>query len=90
MAETTQQETTEVQGQADAPRRRTHTRPTPQHNTIYKIRQILNALFMVLCIIGCIMYCGVFGDERTSMMGAIIAIIAVAMKMAECILRFIK
>lgn len=45
---------------------------------------------MVLCIIGCTMYCGVFGDERTSMMGAIIAIIAVAMKMAECILRFIK
>ncbi len=81
MSETTQQA---------PPRRRTHNRPTPQHNTIYKIRQILNALFMVLCIIGCIMYCGVFGDERTSMMGAIIAIIAVAMKMAECILRFIK
>lgn len=88
MAETSQQETPEVQ--AEASRRRKHTRPMPQHNTIYKIRQILNALFMVLCIIGCIMYCGVFGDERTSMMGAIIAIIAVAMKMAECILRFIK
>lgn len=45
---------------------------------------------MIFCIVGCVMYCGVFGDERTSLMGAIIAIIAVVIKMAECVLRFIK
>ena len=63
------------------------------HTTIFKIRQILNLLFIVIGIIGA----GVnaYGqwfahDERTKMMGIVIVIIAMAIKMAECVLRYMK
>ena len=63
------------------------------HTTIFKIRQILNLLFIVISIIGA----GVnaYGqwfihDERTKMMGIVIVIIAMAIKMAECVLRYMK
>ena len=61
--------------------------------TIFKIRQILNLLFIIIGIIGA----GVnaYGqwfthDERTKMMGIVIVIIAMAIKMAECVLRYMK
>lgn len=58
---------------------------------IYIIRQILNVLFILLGIIGCMMYSGLLGEaDNMVLKGAIIAIIAVVMKMGECVLRFIN
>ncbi len=61
--------------------------------TIFKIRQILNLLFIITGIIGAAV--NAYGqwylhDERTKMMGIVIVIIAMAMKMAECVLRYMK
>ena len=61
--------------------------------TIYKIRQILNLLFIIIGIAGAAI--NAYGqwylhDERTKMMGVVIVIIAMAMKMAECVLRYMK
>jgi hypothetical protein len=61
--------------------------------TIFKIRQILNLLFIVFGIIGAAV--NAYGqwfihDERTKMMGIVIVIIAMAIKMAECVLRYMK
>ena len=67
---------------------------------VFKIRQVLNVGFIILGVIGGVMYSGLLrgtscvnalgGDEKVEMMGAIIAIIAVSMKMSECILRWAK
>lgn len=61
--------------------------------TIFKIRQILNLLFIILGIVGAAV--NAYGqwfihDERTKMMGIVIVIIAMAIKMAECVLRYMK
>lgn len=61
--------------------------------TIFKIRQILNLLFIVIGIIGaCVNAYGQWyaHDERIKMMGIVIVIIAMAIKMAECVLRYMK
>lgn len=71
-------------------RPRRHTKPVNEHGLIFKIRQVLNILFMVLGVIAAVMYSGWIGDGRTEMMGAILAVIAISMKMAECVLRMIK
>ena len=61
--------------------------------TIFKIRQMLNLLFIFFGIVGAAV--NAYGqwfihDERTKMMGIVIVIIAMAIKMAECVLRYMK
>lgn len=64
---------------------RHHRKPQKERDAFFVIRQILNVLFMVGAVAGCIVYLKV--DDR---MGAILIIIAMAFKMAECVLRFKK
>lgn len=71
-------------------KRRHHKRPVTENSIIFKIRQVLNLLFMVLGVIGAVMYSGWVGNGRMEMMGAVVAVIAISMKMAECVLRYIK
>lgn len=71
-------------------RPRHHKRPKKEYSIIFKIRQILNVLFMVIGVIGAVMYSGWIGDGRIEMMGAVLAVIAISMKMAECVLRFLN
>ena len=61
---------------------RHHRRPQKERGKFFVIRQILNVMFMIGAVIGCVFY--VKFDER---MGAILIIIAMAFKMAECVLR---
>lgn len=67
-----------------------HRRPEKIHDINFKIRQVLNILFMVVAVVGCLMYCGVMGDDNNEMKGAIVVIIAVLIKMAECMIRLLK
>ncbi len=67
-----------------------HTRPKPIRNTVFYIRQVLNILFMLTAIAGALMYCGVMGKGVEMRQGIIVIIIAVSIKMAECMLRFKK
>ena len=67
-----------------------HRRPEKIHDINFKIRQVLNVLFMVVAIVGCLMYTGVLGGNDNEMKGAIVVIIAVLIKMAECMLRLLK
>ena len=69
-----------------------HTNPN-KVSTIFKIRQILNLLFIVIGIIGAAMNGygqWVTHDEKLKLMGIIVVVIAMAMKMAECVLRYRK
>jgi hypothetical protein len=45
---------------------------------------------MVIAIVGCLMYMGYIGGEENEMRGAIVVIIAVLIKMAECMIRLLK
>ncbi|MCQ2220512.1 MAG: hypothetical protein MJZ12_03920 [Prevotella sp.] len=65
--------------------RRHHTRPEPERDKFFVLRQIFNIVFIVGAIIGCFFYIKV-----NEMMGGILIIIAMAFKMAECVLRFRK
>lgn len=67
-----------------------HRRPEKIHDINFKIRQVLNVLFMVVAIVGCLMYTGVLGGNDNEMKGAIVVIIAVLIKMAECMIRLLK
>lgn len=58
----------------------------PRRGIVFIIRQILNILFMILALIGAIIY----WVQDDSMMGIIIIITAVFFKMAECTLRAFK
>lgn len=61
--------------------------------TLFKVRQILNLLFIIVGIAGAAINAygqWILHDERTKMMGIVIVIIAMAMKMAECVLRYMK
>lgn len=53
---------------------------------VFVIRQILNVLFMILALVGAVLY----WVQDDSMMGIIIIITAVFFKMAECTLRAFK
>lgn len=90
-----------MESQIPVHRRDESTEPEKDRSSVvFKIRQILNVGFILLGIIGAVMYSGLFsssswtkalgGQEKVEMMGAIIAIIAVSMKMSECILRWAK
>ncbi len=65
--------------------RREHQRP--KRNVVFFIRQVLNILFMLLAIVGVAMYMGCFGDGKQETMGLLVIIMAVFVKMAECVIR---
>lgn len=67
-----------------------HKKPKEVRGAVFYIRQILNILFMVTAIIGAMMYSGFMGEGIKERQGIIIIIIAVSIKMAECMLRFKK
>ncbi len=69
---------------------RSHTKPRPDRDMVFYIRQVLNILFMLTAIVGVMMYCGVMGEGPVEKQGIIVIIIAVSIKMAECMLRFKK
>lgn len=74
----------------EAPQRK-HRKPSAgRQKVLFIIRQVLNILFMVLGIIGAVMYSGKLGDGRIEVMGGIIVVIAISMKMAECVIRCMK
>lgn len=64
-----------------------HVRPKPVRNTLFYIRQALNILFMLTGIVGVMMYCGFMGEGVETRQGIIVIVIAVSIKMAECMLR---
>ena len=64
---------------------RHHRKPDEGKGSFFMLRQIFNILFMVLGVIGAYMYFK--GNEA---MGIVVFIIAMAFKMAECALRFVK
>lgn len=53
---------------------------------IFKIRQILNIIFMIGAVIGMLLY--FFGPN--DLLGIIVIIAAMSFKMAECVLRLMK
>lgn len=65
--------------------RRHHRKPEKERGKFFLLRQILNVIFMLVAVAGCVVYVKV--DNR---MGAVIIIIGMAFKMAECALRFKK
>lgn len=67
-----------------------HRKPEKVRDTVFYIRQVLNILFMLTAIVGALMYSGVFGKGIETRQGIIVIIIAVSIKMAECMLRFKK
>lgn len=89
MEELTHQEETQNTSYAKRPERH-HRKPEKVYDTVFYIRQILNTLFIILAFAGAVMYSGLVGDEKTVTMGGIVAIIAVSMKMAECMLRLVR
>jgi hypothetical protein len=82
ISETTEAE--ETVGLAKRPERH-HRKPDDGKGRFFMLRQIFNILFMVIGIIGAYMYFK--GNEA---MGIVVFIIAMAFKMAECALRFVK
>ncbi len=72
--------------------RRHHTRPEGS-TTLFKIRQVLNVLFILLAIAGVAVHVygkWYAGSTRMEMMGGVIVVIAISIKMAECVLRYKK
>lgn len=66
---------------------------TPHEKTqriIYIIRQVMNVLFIILAIVGGVMYSGLVGDGNTVLQGGFIVIVAVVIKMGESILRLVN
>lgn len=57
-----------------------------KRGTVFIIRQILNILFMILAVVGAVLY----WVQDDSIMGIIVIITAVFFKMAECTLRAFK
>ena len=69
----------------ESPVKRHHRKPEKERGKFFLLRQILNIVFMLVAVAGCVVYVKV--DNR---MGAVIIIIGMAFKMAECALRFKK
>lgn len=68
-----------------ARKNRNHTNPEDKRGRFFVIRQILNLLFMVIAVVGVIIYL-----TRDEMQGCIVVVIAMAFKMAECVFRYVK
>ncbi|MDO4172039.1 MAG: hypothetical protein Q4E63_00075 [Prevotellaceae bacterium] len=81
---------TEVSHEYHAQRPVRHTKPKTARGMVFHIRQVLNVLFMLTGIVGALMYAGVMGQGLVERQGIIVIIIAVSIKMAECMLRFKK
>ena len=62
-----------------------HRRPKEKPKYL-ALRNILNLIFMVGAVVGCFMYM----KEGYELMGGIIILIAIAFKIAESIIRFMK
>ncbi len=57
-----------------------------QRDRFFAVRNVLNILFMLTAIVGVVIY--LTQDDRTT--GTIIVLVAMAFKIVECGLRFIK
>lgn len=77
----TEQVNNNIESSAIPPRR--HKRPKEQDSTL-KVRQWLNAIFMLGAIIGVIVY-----FAGSSSIGTIIILAAMVFKIVECAIRFI-
>ena len=64
---------------------RHHRKPDDGRGSFFMLRQIFNILFMLVGVAGAYMYFK--GNEA---MGIVVFVIAMAFKMAECVLRFKK
>lgn len=84
------EETRQEQDNRIAARPERHTKPKPVRDVVFHIRQVLNVLFMLTALVGALMYCGVMGEGVVTRQGIIVIVIAVSIKMAECMLRFKK
>ena len=73
--------------------RRRYAKPEEKQDVVFKIRQALNLLFIISGVAGAALYTyGVWyrSNTRIELMGTVIVIIAVVMKMSECMLRMKK
>ncbi len=75
--------TQETTPQIQEPRRR-HTRPSGK-DPMFTLRNILNIIFMLLAIVGVVVY--VWADNT---IGTYIVLGAMAIKMVECCLRMLR
>lgn len=73
----------EVEHQFEEGFRRKHRRGQPDR--FNAIRNVLNLLFMVVAVVGVVIYC-TNADKTT---GTIVVLAAMALKIVECALRFI-
>lgn len=85
MAEEITINNTEEQEEIFFPRKKHHTKPDDGKGRFFALRQILNIIFMLGAIAAVVL---VLMDKDTY--GMIIAVIAMAFKMAECVLRYVK
>ncbi len=60
-------------------------RQKPERDRFYTIRNVLNVIFMVMALIGVLIY--FFKQAET---GTYIVLAAMVFKMVECVLRFIR
>lgn len=63
--------------------RRRHRKEEDDRGPNFALRQILNIIFMLVAIAGCIVF-----HVVNNLMGGILIIIAMAFKMAECVIRY--
>ena len=72
--------------QPSAAKRPQHHIRTKEKDRFFALRNVLNILFMLVAIIGVVIY--LTNDDKT--VGTIIVLVAMAFKIVECGLRFIK
>ncbi len=65
-------------------------RPLTPHEKTQRIIYMMNVLFIILAIVGALMYSGLVGDGKLVLQGGFIVIIAVVIKMGESILRLVN
>ena len=58
----------------------------PRSKTVFVIRQVLNIIFIIGAVVGCILY----WVQPEPTIGILVVMTAMFFKMAECVLRFKK